>query len=306
MTGSFVTERPLFSTLRAMSMSAFERDAQPHLQAEPEREALVHQRGQAHLPAVVDLAEHLRLVHAHVVEEDLVELRVAGDLLERLHRHAGRLHVEQEVRDALVLRRVGIGAREQHHPVGDVRERRPHLLAVDHVVVAVLHRPRLQRGQVGAGVRLGVALAPDLLAGEDLRGIPLLLRLGPVRDDRGPGHADAEDVEHRRRLRDRHLLVQDHLLHEREALAAVLLRPREPDEAGVVERVLPAAQELVGLGARDVGRADLRFQSTGLLALSQARTRSRNASCSGVSVKSTFPSWTGRRAAATRLNGGSF
>ena len=161
-----------------------ERDAQPHLQPEAEGEALVHQRGEPDRPAVVDAAQHLRLVHAHVVEEDLVELGVAGDLLERLHRDAGRVHVEQEVGDALVLGRVGIGAGQQHHPVGDVGERRPHLLAVDHVVLAVLHRARLQRRQVGAGVGLGVALAPDLLAGEHLGGIALLLLFGAVRDDR--------------------------------------------------------------------------------------------------------------------------
>ena len=41
------------------------------------------------------------------VEEHLVELGVAGDLAERAHRDAGRVHVEQEVGDALVLGRVG-------------------------------------------------------------------------------------------------------------------------------------------------------------------------------------------------------
>jgi hypothetical protein len=99
-----------------------QRDAQPHLQSEAEGQALEHQRGQPDGPAVVDLAQNLALVHAHVVEEDLVELGVSGDLLERLHRHAGRVHVEQEVGDALVLRRIGIGAGQQHHPVGHVGE----------------------------------------------------------------------------------------------------------------------------------------------------------------------------------------
>ena len=43
----------------------------------------------------------------------------------------GVAHVDDEVRDALVLRRVGIGAGEAHAPVGELRVARPHLLAVE-------------------------------------------------------------------------------------------------------------------------------------------------------------------------------
>src|SRR6266571_4498161 len=229
-----------------------QRDPEPHLKAEAERQPLVHERGEPDLPAVVEPAEDLRLVHAHVVEEDLVELVVAGDLLERLHRHPGRVHVEEEVRDALVLGRVGVRPREQHHPVGDVRDGGPHLLAVDDEVLAVLHRARLQRREVAPRVRLGVALTPDLLAREDLRRVPPLLLVRAPGDDRRARHADAEDVQDGRRLRERHLLLEDHLLHEREPGAPGLLRPREPDEAVVVELALPLAQELVGVGPGQV------------------------------------------------------
>ena len=68
---------------------AVERDAQAHLQAEAEREPLVHQGGEADRPAVVETAQDLGGGHADVVEVDLVELRVAGHLLERLHGDAG-------------------------------------------------------------------------------------------------------------------------------------------------------------------------------------------------------------------------
>jgi len=192
-------------------------------------------------------------VDAHVVEEDLVEFGVAGDLPERLHGHAGRAHVEEEVGDPFVPRGLGVGAGQQHHPVRDVSQRGPDLLAVDHPVLAVLHRASLERGQVGAGVGLGVALAPDLLAGEDFGGVALLLLFGPVGDDRGAGHADAQDVQDGRGLGQRHLLLQDQLLHEGESLAAVFLGPGEPDESGVEELALPAAQRLVGFGTWHVG-----------------------------------------------------
>ena len=69
----------------------------------------------------------------------------------------GLAHVEDEDREpvgalAFVLRR---GAREQQHQVGIFRTRGPDLLAVDHVVVAVAARHRLDRRGVGAARRLG-------------------------------------------------------------------------------------------------------------------------------------------------------
>ena len=60
--------------------------------------------------------------------------------------------------------------------------RRPDLLAVDHPLVAVELGAAPEVAEVGAGVRLGVALAPDVLAGEDAREEVLLLLVGaPLR-----------------------------------------------------------------------------------------------------------------------------
>src|SRR3989304_2485130 len=130
------------------------RRARAPLQPEAQGEAPVQERGEPPAPAVVAPAarlrgpEDLRLVHAHVVEEDLVELGVAGDLPARLDafagldRDAGQRQVEEEVGDALVPGRGRVGAGQKHHPVGELRERGPHLLTVEHPVLAVLHRAR--------------------------------------------------------------------------------------------------------------------------------------------------------------------
>ena len=67
-------------------------------------------------------------------------------------------------------------------------------------------------GEVGAGAGLGEALAPDLLGREDLREVALLLLVGAVRDDRRPGHAEADHADVRRRLGARHLLEEDRLV----------------------------------------------------------------------------------------------
>ena len=51
----------------------------------------------------------------------------------------GQRHVDEQARDAAVLRRLGIGAHQQLAPVGEVAERVPGLLPVDDEVVAVEH-----------------------------------------------------------------------------------------------------------------------------------------------------------------------
>ena len=122
--------------------------------------ALVEERGVRHRPAVVELPDEVRARDAHVLEEHLVEPGVAGHLHERAHGDARGLHVDQDVGDAAMFRRVGIGADEAEHPVGVLRARGPDLLAVHHELVADDLRARAQGGQVGARAGLGVSLAP--------------------------------------------------------------------------------------------------------------------------------------------------
>ena len=96
----------------------------------------------------------------------------------------GRLHVDDEVRDALVLRRVGVGAGQADAPARELRVRRPHLLTREQPAVVDAHGARLQRREVGAGVGLAEQLAPDLVGGEDRRQPALLLLVGAVREQR--------------------------------------------------------------------------------------------------------------------------
>ena len=86
-----------------------------------------------------------------------------------------RPHVEQEERDATMLRRVRIGAREQQAEVGVVRARGPDLLPVDDELVAVGDRARAEVREVGAGVGLAEQLAPDLVRAQQRPQVPLLL-----------------------------------------------------------------------------------------------------------------------------------
>src|ERR1043166_9390815 len=85
----------------------------------------------------------------------------------------------------MMLRRVGVGAHQQKAPIGEMRARRPYLLAVDQEMVALIDRASAQAGEIGAGPRLGIALAPDLVAAKDLWQVPLLLRLSAPMNECG-------------------------------------------------------------------------------------------------------------------------
>ena len=134
-----------------------------------------------------------------------------------------------------MLGRVGIRAREQHAPAREVRDRRPHLLAVHDPVVAVAHRARRETGHVGAGARLAEHLAPDLLAREDLRQQALLLLLAGVGEHHGRAHADADDARGRIAVHDlrvaRDLVVHDQVHLRRQPEPAVALPGNAPRRA---------------------------------------------------------------------------
>ncbi len=115
-----------------------------------------------------------------------------------------------------------LGAAQHEDPVRVVRVRRPDLLAVDHPPVAVESGLRRDAGQVRARARFGVALAPQLLETADPGQEAFLLFRSAERDERRAQQPLADDVDLRRRVRLRVLLVEDDLL-----LHAALTGPAE-------------------------------------------------------------------------------
>ena len=232
-----------------------------------ERELLRQERGAAleaerchrDLPALTDRTEHVVLRGARAVEEDLVELGAPRHLTQRPHLDAGLVHRAQEVREAVVRRRLGIGAAHDEAPVGAVRERGPHLLTGDDPLVAVEHGTRLDVREIAPGVGLGESLAPQLLDRLDLREEPALLLVGAELDECRREQALPEERDPRRRVRPRVLLVEDHLQGERQRPAAVLLRPRHAHPAVGAEHVLPLDADVpAALVGRPAARAERR------------------------------------------------
>ena len=152
--------------------------------AAADRDAFIGQRVAADLPAAVHLAEHHVVGDEHVVDEHGVEHRVAGELPKRLDLDPLGLHVEQEVGDALMLGRAGVGAGQQRTPLRELRAGGPDLLPGDAPTAVDLRGLGGEAGEIRARTRLGKQLTPDHLAAERRRQELLLLSFGAVGDDR--------------------------------------------------------------------------------------------------------------------------
>src|SRR5262249_4917656 len=159
------------------------------------RAALVGERVHGDPPAAVLRADHVLARDEDRVEEDLVELGAPRHLPERADGDARRGPVDDEVRDAPVLRGRRVGAGEADRPAREPREARPHLLPREAVAVALALGAGPDGSQVGAGARLAEELAPYLLGGEDLRDEAPLLLLGAVPHERRPDVVDADFVD---------------------------------------------------------------------------------------------------------------
>src|SRR3990167_7463019 len=85
----------------------------------------------------------------------------------------------------------GVGANETEAPVRPLGARRPNLLAVDQIVVALVFASRLQGSQIRAGPGLRVALAPLNFAAADGRNVLQLLFFGAVLEQGRAEHHDA-------------------------------------------------------------------------------------------------------------------
>ena len=140
----------------------------------------------------------------------------------------------------MLLRR-RIGAHQAEDPVGIVGIGRPDLLAVDDKIIAVAFGAGLQRGEVGAGIRLGITLAPADEARGDLGQMLLLLRLVAELEQRRPQHPDAEARQRRARADFCHLLAQHLVLGAIEAATAIFPGPVRHGPALVAHALEPDA-----------------------------------------------------------------
>ena len=177
---------------------------------------------------------------AEPVEDQLGRLdALVAELLQPGHRdrQPGQLRdlgllLDDEAGHARV-RRVGgrVGLREQQDDARAPAVRDPHLLAADHVVVAVADRRRPDRLDVGARVRLGHREGRAHLAGREPRQEPLLLLLRAVVPDHPAGDEAAVDDPGQRRPAPRELDHDQRVGVEPQAEAAVAFGDRHAEQA---------------------------------------------------------------------------
>jgi hypothetical protein len=202
----------------------------------------------------------LVLLHAAVAEHlDLAAGHALGR--ERVGVAAARLFREQHG-EALVAGLGRVGAHEQRHQVGAHRVGDPGLVAEDLVDVALAGGPRLQGGEVGAGVRLGEDRGRQHLAGGDPRQPGRLLLVGAAAEDElggdlraGAERADA-DIGARQLLGDdAHRFLAEaetaELLRDRQAEHAELGHLRDDLERDVAVREVPLVRVRDDLGFRE-------------------------------------------------------
>ena len=213
-----ISDRPAVDAAPArLRREAVDPRAQLDLARQGGGPAFVGKRVERDLPALSALAQEVLAGHDDVLEEQLAELRVTGDLRHRSHLHARRLHIDDQEGDPPMPRLRWLGAREHAAPPRVLAPGGPRLLAADHELVARGHSARTQRPQVRSGIRLREALAPDLLRGEDRRDIACPLGVVAERQQRGTDHVETDDVGELGRAGGRQFLVDDDLLHGRAA-----------------------------------------------------------------------------------------
>ena len=142
-----------------------------------------------------------------------------------------------------MLGRVGIGADQREHSVRSVRSRSPDLLPVDDEIVTVAHGARGQRGEIGAGAGLAIALRPGHGAVKNRRQVLVLLLVRPVNDERRAKHVNAGSA-HCGRAGLRDFLVEDELLHGGQTTAAVFGGPMRSNPVTLGERGMPVDRRL--------------------------------------------------------------
>ena len=224
------------ATLRRLTDEHRRREAIAPGRAGADRHPLVHQRGDRGAPPFTGHPQNGARGEPAIGEEHLVELRRARHLHQTADLHPGRRHVHDEHRHAGMSLAVGVGSGQEQPERGVVRPRRPHLLTIDHPVVAVTLGATGHAREIGPCTGLGEQLAPDLVATKQRRQVAIALRIGPVREQRRRTHPVTDDEHGQRQGVVGDLLVEDHLVAIGQPLPAVLGRPSDGTEPRLVQQ----------------------------------------------------------------------
>ena len=193
--------------------------------------SFVFETGEHHLPAFVYLADAPLVADADIVVKGGVGA-LGANCPNGLYFYARRGERHDEHREAAMLGGFGIGAGEKDHKIGFVRHRRPHLLAVDDPLVAVLFGFGATGCHIRASFGFAVAERDQRLAVEQL-GDDFSLEeiIAQLQDDRGHQH-DVADAVYGRACQ-LQLFGENRHLHRAAPAAAELFGDGTPQPASV-------------------------------------------------------------------------
>ena len=100
-------------------------------------------------------------------------------------------------------------------------------------MVTFSHRPGLEGGHIGTGIRFAKTLTPDFLAAQDLGQVTDFLLRGTDSQDGGADHIQPDHIRCGRGLSAGHLFIINRFLHQASAAPAILLRPADANPAGL-------------------------------------------------------------------------
>ena len=191
-------------------------------------------------PAFAFFADEVFDRHFDVVEMNFVDLVVALDRDNRSNRDAACAHINQQEADAfLPACYIRAGSDQAKNPVSMLPECGPGFGAIDDIVVAIQVGFGFKGGQIGAGVWLGIALAPPHVACKNIGQETLFLGIVTEGVNNRADHAKAE------RNNDGCVCIgqlcrEDILLDRAPTRAAVLHGPIDACPAFLVKRFLKA------------------------------------------------------------------
>ena len=216
----------------------------------PRREhgALVVEARHQHVDAVADDTEHVIDRHFAVGEHELAGIGAAhAELVELLPGgKAGKTVFDDERGDAARAGgAVGLGVDDER--IGERTVGDPHFRAVEDIAVALALGAGAHRHHVGAGIRLRHRQRPDMLAGNELRQIALLLLGAGVAPDLVDAEIGMRAVGKADRRRAAGNLLHRHAMGEiAHAGAAPFLLDRDAEQAERAELRPQLARKFVG------------------------------------------------------------
>ena len=193
----------------------------------------MHQGGNGYHPALIQFADQVLRRHFYVFKKHLGKFGLARHLDERPGAYSRRLHIHDQVTQTFVLGRLEIGTHQQDAEVGHVPITGPDFLPVHHKMVILSHRPGLEGGHIGTGVRLAKPLTPDFLGAQDLGQVTGFLFRSANGQDGGANHIQTDHIRCGRGLSAGHLFIINRFLHQVSAPPTILLRPADTDPAGL-------------------------------------------------------------------------